>query len=416
MLDAVRRKRWNPCRKSAPASAGNREEKLAAGPWGRKKILGVPGRNRKFGRGHFPFPATHATGPATGCCNGHHRQGCRLADPPMNPLHDYLLNTGRADFPWRARLLKYAATLPAKARKQAFYAIWSGRVRHMRGLDLDYSFERREWGLAAMRFQGQVVVSSVPVVELVGRITRPVTLVAAGPSALTYDWETLRQSGRMIVVVSGGASFLRERGIMPDLLVVSDPRFCPTGGYHIRDAEGIPLAMDYRCAAALHACYPDSFRNRRIALLERVNRWYGVPALPQAGLERLNEAAGRPFHFYQPQANPNIVGWSERTNCGFFPSATVAFVALQILVELGAAEIDIVGMDLGGSSRSIYADSQPNRFQDQYAPVILPSFQLMRKVLAYRSIRIANLSPTCPLPADLFQPGDPVNRVADAPR
>jgi len=325
----------------------------------------------------------------------------------MNPLHSYLLTIGRADFPWRARLLKYAEALPRKVRKQAFFAIWSGSMRHMRGLDLDYSFERHEWGLAAMRLKGKPIVNSVPVVDLVSRITRPVTLVAAGPSALTHDWEPLRKSGRMIVVVSGGASFLKERGIIPDLQVLSDPRFCQTGGFHIRDAVGIPLVMEYRCAAALHAFYPDAFANRRIALIERVNRWYGVPALPQAELERLNEAAGGPFHLYQPQTNPNIVGWSDQMNCGFFPSGTVIFVALQILVELGAKEIEIVGMDLGGSQSSIYANSQPNRLQEQYAPVILPSFQMMRKVLESRSIRITNLSPTCPLPAEIFSPSSP---------
>ena len=321
----------------------------------------------------------------------------------MNPLLDFLLHTGRADFPWRARLIKIAQSLPRKARKQALFAIWSGRLRHMRGLDLAYSFDRCDWGLAAMRCKGQTVVNALPVGELVGRINRPVTLVTAGPSALAYDWESLRKSGRLIAVVSGGASFLRERGIIADLMVLSDPRFCPTGGYHIRDAVGIPLVMDYRCAAALHAGYPDAFPNRRIALFERVNRWYGVPALPHPELEQLNQAAGSPFHLYQPQQNPNIVGWSDHTHSGIFPSATVAFVALQILVELGATDIEIVGMDLGGSHSSIYANSQPNRFKEQYEPVILPSFQLMRQVLASRPVRIANLSPPCPLPAGLFQ-------------
>ena len=333
----------------------------------------------------------------------------------MNPLHKYLLETGRTDFPWRARLLELAQSLPRKVRKQANFAIWSGTVRHMRGLDLAYSFERCEWGLAAMRHRGVPVVTAVPAAEVIPRITRPVTVVAAGPSILTYDWESLRKSGRLVVAVSGGATFLRERGIIPDLLVLSDPRFCETGGFHIRDAAGIPLVLEYRCAAAMHAFFPDTFRNRRVAMIERVNRWYGVPALPQPQLDRLNDAAGKPFHFYHPQANPNIVGWSDQLNCGFFPSGTVVFVALQLLVDLGANDIEIVGMDLGGSNRSSYANAQPNRLRQQYASAILPSFQLMADVLAPRPLRIANLSPTCPLPAEIFHPHKQDLPVPDAP-
>ena len=331
----------------------------------------------------------------------------------MNPLHQYLMNAGRAGFPWQARLLKCAEALPRRLRKQAPCAIWAGRMRHMRGLDLDFSFERSELGLAAMRLNGEPVVRSVTVGDLVGRITRPVTLVTTGPSALAHDWETLRHSGRMIVSVNGGASFLRERGIVPDLLVVSDPDFCRTPGYHVRDAAGIPVVMDYRCAAVLYANHPDVFRERRVALIERVNQWYGVPALPQAELRRLNVAAGGPFHFGESPGKSQAVGWSDHIHSGFFPSSTVAFVALQVLVALGASEIEIVGMDLGGSRCSIYADAQPDRLQEKYVPIILPSFQLMSKVLARRRIRIANLSPICPLPVEIFR--EPRGRRRERP-
>ena len=257
-----------------------------------------------------------------------------------------------------------------------------------------------------MRHHGDVVLNSVSVGELIGRIARPVTLVTAGPSAKDYDWRQLGKSGRLIVAVNGGPAFLRERDTVADLLVVSDPDFCRDLGHHVRDAAGLPLVTDYRCAAVLHARFPEVFDGRRVALLERVNQWYGVPALPPADLERLNEAIGRPFHFGKSPGRSPLVGWSDDVHGGFFPSSTVAFVALQVIVELGATDIEIVGMDLGGGD-VIYPDSRPSRLREKYEPLILPAFQLMHQVLAPRGIRMVNHSPTCPLPAGIFQSAAP---------
>jgi len=281
--------------------------------------------------------------------------------------------------------------------------IWPKSLKHLRRFDHDYSYTRhQEGGLSAMRFKGVEVIQSVPINALVPPITRSVTLVTTGPSALEYDWESLRNSSRMIVAVTGGTKFLQERGITPDLLIVTDPDFCKVNGFHVRDAARIPLVIEYRSAAVVHHHFPDGLDDRPVLLIERVNKWYGIPELPQKVLSSMNRDSGSPFLISETSDKLGRIGWSNQLELGFYPSSTVAFVALQVLVALGAKDIDIVGMDLGGT-QSVYANALPSNLLQTYPTVILPSFLAMKAALAGRTICINNLSPACPLPPEIFE-------------
>jgi len=253
-----------------------------------------------------------------------------------------------------------------------------------------------------MHLLGREVKTFTPLDTLIAPIVRPVSLVTLGPSAKDYDWDKLKERGRMIVAVSGGATFLRERGITPELLVVSDPEFSKAAGYHLDSAPGTPLAIEYRAAAALHKHFPETLLDRSVAAIERVNKWYGVPAFTTAELKLANASSGSPFMISEVRDGLGRIGWSDRIEFGFFPSSTVAFVALQILIARGAKDIEIIGMDLGGGN-SLYSDTGPNRLAEQFERVICPSFQSMRTAIAGRGIRIKNISPACPLPPDIFQ-------------
>jgi hypothetical protein len=280
-------------------------------------------------------------------------------------------------------------------------AVWSGGYGHLKKIDHDYGFCREGTDLVSMSWKGKEVKRLDRLSDLIGPVDRPVSLVTLGPSAKDYDWESLKSSGRLIVAVSGGGTFLKERGITPDLLVVSDPDFSKAAGYHVANTPGVPLVIEYRAAAALHRHFPEAFEGRRIAVVERVNKWYGLPAFGRRDLDAANAASGLPFHISPVPDKLLRAGWSEKPELGFFPSATVAIMALQVIVSAGAEDIEIIGMDLGGGN-SLYADVGRSRLAEEYDGVILPSFLEMAAVLGDRGIRIVNLSPTCPLPAEIF--------------
>lgn len=321
----------------------------------------------------------------------------------MLTLQEYLLHSDSRDFATRRKWQMLAGRLTGGLNKPLSKLIWPQSLKHLREFDHDYSFFRSKEGvLCSMRFMGAVAIQSVPLDELIPPITRPVTLVTTGPSALEYDWESLSQSGRMIATVTGGTKFLQERDITPDLLVVTDPDFCKVNGFHVRDATGIPLAIEYRSAAAVHRYFPGGLNDRPVSLIERVNKWYGIPQLPLDLLHSMNRVSGAPFLISDAPDKLGRIGWSNRPDLGFYPSSTVAFVALQILVALGATDIEIVGMDLGGT-QSIYANALPSKLQQTYPSVILPSFHSMKDALDGRGIRINNRSTVCPLPPEIFR-------------
>ncbi|MFT4176380.1 MAG: hypothetical protein QM627_06955 [Luteolibacter sp.] len=301
--------------------------------------------------------------------------------------------------------------------------LWRNEWKHLKRFDHRYTFDRKDGSITAMRFKGKIAVESSRIPELLPPIQRPVTLVTTGPSALAYDWEALKHSGRFIIAVTGGASFLKERGIIPDLLVVTDPNFSKVNGFHVRNAEGVPLIIEYRCAAAIHRYFPGGLDHKKVSIIERVNLWYGTPSLPPSTLKNINLQSEFPFYLpdqtgasehsgssHPIDSAPHLrsasgwrgsVGWSHHMDWGFYPSATVAFVALQAAVGLGAKDIEIIGMDLRGNS-SVYQNAMPSKLEQRYASVILPSFQTMNRALAGKDIRIRNLSPVCPLPPGVF--------------
>ncbi|MGL5017661.1 MAG: hypothetical protein ACRDBP_05980, partial [Luteolibacter sp.] len=110
------------------------------------------------------------------------------------------------------------------------------------------------------------------------------------------------------------------------------------------------------------------------------------------------------FHFADTQDLHYRTGWSATPELGYFSGCTVVFVALQIAARLGARDIEIVGMDLSGAGR-VYDEGEkaiPNSLESHYQPVILPSFEMMAKVLSGGEVKVRNLSPVCALPRSLF--------------
>ncbi len=316
-------------------------------------------------------------------------------------VEEYIAGSHGLDFTRRVRFTRIAGNFPPALRKPLVKSIWAGPWRHLKNFDHSLGFERRGTDLVSMGEYGSPMAHFTPLSKLIGKIDRPVTIVTLGPSARDHDWKAVKDSGRMIVAVSGGATFLKERGIAPDLLVVSDPDFGKTAGYHLTGAPRVPLVLEYRVAAALHRHFPDTLENRPAALVERVNKWFGAPALHPCELAESNRISGSPFRISETPDPLLRIGWSDQPGLAIFPSATVAFVALQIVVAHGATDIDIIGMDLGGG-KSLYADVGASRLEQEYHHVILPSFREMALALAGRNVRISNLSPLCPLPPEIF--------------
>jgi len=281
---------------------------------------------------------------------------------------------------------------------------WPERFRHMRAIMPGYVYEPADGGGWIMKRHGRVVTECAPLERIVGRITRPVTIFATGPTARDCSWERLRCGERFIIAVNGAPSVLLEQGIRPDLHVVIDRHFVHSGAVHFEKSADVPLIGTHRSAAVLAALMPGIFVRKPVAIVERINAWYGIPVIGQEELRQINRDSGSPFHFPDEPDRKFRIGWSHDPALGVFSGCTVVLSALQIAVGLGATDIEIIGMDLSnmGHAHTTGISKRPNELVSQYDQYILPAFQVMGQALLGTGVAIRNLSPVCPLPAGLF--------------
>jgi len=281
---------------------------------------------------------------------------------------------------------------------------WPERFRHMRAIMPGYMYEPAGGGGWIMKKDGRIVTDCLPLERIVGNITRPVTIFATGPTARDCSWERLQSGDRFIIAVNGAPTVLLERGIRPDLHLVIDRHFVQSGVIHFANSPDVPLIGTHRSVAVLAALMPGIYARKPVAIVERVNAWYGIPVIGQQELRQLNRDSGSPFHFPDEPDRKFRIGWSDRPGLGVFSGCTVVLSALQVAVGLGATDIEIIGMDLSnmGHAHTAGISKRPNELVSQYEQYILPTFQAMHRALLGKGAAVRNLSPVCPLPAGLF--------------
>ncbi len=322
----------------------------------------------------------------------------------MTPLETWLDEERGKRHALRTTLAKASHVLPKALCKSALKLAWDRSFRHMRFLPRGITLDRHPDGSWTIRRNGLPIAKSRPISDLVLPIDRPASIVATGPSALEYPWANVQGGERFLIAVNGAPTMLAKYGIMPDLMVVTDREFCISGVPHFERAGRAPMVIEFLAAAALAATAPHLLASRPFSIIERVNLWHGIAATSHENLIKLNGESGLPLVFPEKREPRFRVGWSHRPDIGIFPGRTVVFGALQIIIGLGAKEVEIIGMDLSGAGRSYDEgpNKRPTQLQVHYDEFIYPSFMLMSSVLARGQVHVRNLSPVSPLPKYLF--------------
>ncbi|MBK1830833.1 DUF115 domain-containing protein [Verrucomicrobiaceae bacterium R5-34] len=272
----------------------------------------------------------------------------------------------------------------------------------MREISPQTTFKYRPDGSCSL-VHGDQKLETQSLVSWRQRIQEKVVIVASGPSAKDFAWDALDRSSCTVVGVNGSPSFLADRGIQPDLWVVIDPDFTRHCSHHFEHNPKIPLATTPMSVSHLLRHHPAAIVQRPLALVERVNQWNGLPSLAWRQLLELNRVSGRPFLFPADSAGKSQIGWSHRPEYGLFSGCNVVFAALQICIGLGAKELEIVGMDLGGMGRAYDEGDapQPTTLALELENKIKPALAMMQVALTGSGVRVTNRSPVCPLPAEL---------------
>ncbi|MFT4176375.1 MAG: hypothetical protein QM627_06930 [Luteolibacter sp.] len=293
---------------------------------------------------------------------------------------------------------------PERIQKWLRKLLWGSSFRHMHevtpGAVLQPTAEGG-WRLR-LRCGDTEDIYSRPLSLLRMADSRPVSLIATGPSALDYPWDELRNGRRAIWAVNGAPAVLASQGLKCEFLVVTDYHFAQKEAAQIRLAAewGAQLIFSYEAVAMFATICPELLKVTPFYVVEKVNRWYALPCLGTEELDALNRSWGNPF-LLPNRPKPNV-GWSYDPLYGIFSAKTVTFAALQLIVWHGASDIGVIGLDLGGNSRA-YVEEHPavSRLDRDREHFILPSFECMAKALCGTPVRIVNHSKISVLPRNL---------------
>src|SRR6478752_376713 len=142
----------------------------------------------------------------------------------MTALESYVNERMRKPVLSRIAWEKSCRGLPAPARDFIGRKLWRWPYRHMRSFPLSVGLTPTASGGWTISRNLKIIATAAPLLDWIGLIDRPVTIVAGGPSAREYPIDQLRGSGRLVIAVNGVPAFLSDRGIRPDAWIVSDPR------------------------------------------------------------------------------------------------------------------------------------------------------------------------------------------------
>ncbi len=287
-------------------------------------------------------------------------------------------------------------------RRQIWQLAYPKPYWHMRHYD-------RRFGMTWDERWVEVQWRGKPVAELIRlRDISPgsdsIAIIASGPSLLRTPpgaWQ-----GRDIACVNGSILWAREHNLRPRFYVVTDPGFVMNRLDLIELATELAevICLSVRCLFEVLRQRPEMFRDKQLLVFDNVNQPYGrhlytreeLMANPLTEVDRLRDYEGR------------HIGVCTDLALGVFAGGTVVLAAAQIAIACGYRDVQFIGLDMkqDGMRTRFYDESkpQPSFIDRNFAHLILPSFEALRRYCDRHGIALSNWSPDSAIPSDLVPP------------
>ena len=228
-------------------------------------------------------------------------------------------------------------------------------------------------------------------------------IIATGPSLAQTDVSKL--AGHTCFGVNGAIDLADSSGLTFQYHLVSDGSFVKDRFPLVRRMieSGAECLFSFAALGMICELDPGLLAAGNLYLLAEMNYRYQVPRLtPEAFRVWAMQQENIILH-PDPRYNSGRVGFSRDINQGVFTAQTVVFEALQVACYLKFSQAFILGMDLNaspGQARFYEQDDNiiKSRIDRDYAPYILPAFEVARDMAASHDIEIYNLSMGSRLP------------------
>jgi KDO transferase-3 len=256
-------------------------------------------------------------------------------------------------------------------------------------------------------WKGKPVGQTNPLTTLRQPASSRCFILATGPSLPHTELSQL--AGHTCFGVNGAIAACKDSGLVFQYHLVSDGSFVRDRLPLVRGMirSGAECLFSFAALGMLCELEPALLASPNLYLLPEMNYRYKVPRLDPATFRRwaMRQAAIR-LH-PDPQYNSGRVGFCRDINCGVFTAQTVVFEALQVAYYLKFRQVFILGMDLNatpGQARFYERSGSAvkSRIDRDYAPYILPAFEVARDIVASEEFEIYNLSPDSRLPGSVI--------------
>jgi Kdo-III transferase WaaZ len=283
-------------------------------------------------------------------------------------------------------------------------------LRHMNRLHPDFRLERRGTENDAsydIYWKGRKAGQTNPLSALRQPASRQCFIVATGPSLAQLDVSQL--AGQPCFGVNGAIALAEDSKLSFQYHLVSDGSFVRDRFPLVRRMIGSGAECLFSFAALSMICElePALLASPNLYLLPEMNYRYRIPQLrPEAFRAWATQQEYITLH-PDPGFNSGRVGFSRDINQGVFTAQTVVFEALQVACYLKFRQVFILGLDLNASPGQARFYEQGDkviktRIDRDYAPCILPAFEVARDMAASHHIEIYNLSMDSRLPATVI--------------
>lgn len=224
-------------------------------------------------------------------------------------------------------------------------------------------------------------------------------ILASGPS-VGHLRGLERLFDQPVACVNGSVSLAHELGCRVAFFIVSDHRFILENPDLFRLGTSLADAVVLTPMTAFTAMLltPDALAADIFFVHEDLRRPFKRPRQPRDELLR----------------DPQVIAHPSRDVCfsldprrGTWPSGTVVYDAIQLLFGIGYRELFMFGVDLSDAPR-FYREgaASPTQLTADYAPAILPAFELVREYLHRTGRTLVNASPESLLPHDVIPKAD----------
>ena len=232
-------------------------------------------------------------------------------------------------------------------------------------------------------------------------------IIATGPSLQHTDISRL--AGQTCFGVNGAIALSDDSRVEFQYQLVSDGSFVRDRFPLVRRMieSGAECLFSFAALSMLCEQDPALAASPNLYLLPEMNYRYQVPRLDAGDFRHwAMRQEGISLH-PDPDYNSGRVGFSRDINCGVFTAQTVVFEALQVAYFLNFRQVFILGMDLNarpGQARFYEQAGKAarSRIDRDYAPYILPAFEVARDIAASEDFEIYNLSLNSRLPGTVI--------------